>query len=121
MKLEDYAFPVPPVCTAKWTESDWLQWAQGSGRLITNAKPRLADAAGKFLHAEQNAPLSPFAIQSDGIRYQDLSAEDFAPGKGGRPLFRVSPEKGAAWGSGSYAVAADGTLTLACFSYDSSD
>lgn len=99
--------------------SPWLQ--RELRAMNSTAKPRLADAAGKYLHAEQNAPLSPFAIQSDGIRYGDLSPEDFGPGKYGCPLFRVSPEKSARWGSGSYAIRPDGTLTPAHFNYDSSD
>jgi hypothetical protein len=87
-------------------------------------KPSLKEAAGKYLHAAQIAPLSPYAIQKEGVRYQDLEARHFSRGEGFyalAPAFFVSPEKAAAWGWGSYAIAPDGSLSLACFSYDSSD
>jgi len=84
--------------------------------LPPKGKPPLARASGLYLHASQNAPLSPFQIQEEGTKYQDLGPGFFASG-----AFQVSPTCDAPWGAGSYAIASDGTLTLAHFNYDSSD
>jgi len=26
-----WRYPVPPVCTAQWTEDDWQRWAEAEG------------------------------------------------------------------------------------------
>jgi hypothetical protein len=83
------------------------------------SKPTLATVVGKFLHASQTAPLSPYAIQTQGIRYQDLPEAAFAP-EPLHPVFRVSSSRDAAWGWGSYQIGEDGSLTLVSFNYDSS-
>lgn len=93
--------------------SPWLQ--RELRALNAGVKKPLAEAAGKYLHARQDAPLSPFAIQRGGIRYQDVSPDAFAKGQ-----FWLSTKREAAWGSGSYAIAPDGKLTVAHFNYDSS-
>jgi hypothetical protein len=79
-------------------------------------KPSLAAAAGLYLHAQQNAPLSPLHIQNHGTKFQDLDPVDFWSG-----LFSVRPEAKADWASGSYLVGPDGSLTLSHYHYDSSD
>lgn len=48
MKLEYYAFPVPPVCTARWTEADWLRWAETNGKRLRCCCR--AFLSGDFMH-----------------------------------------------------------------------
>lgn len=83
-------------------------------------KPALSQAAGSYLHAEQCAPLTPYGVQQNGTRYQDLP-EAFFVSRLGKIPFRVLPKREAEWAHGSYLINPDGQLVLAHFNYDSSD
>jgi hypothetical protein len=78
-------------------------------------KPPLEEVAGKFLHAEQRAPLSPYMIQQKGTSYRDLDPALFELG-----YFLIKDTSEAGWGWGSYSVAPDGCLKCVHFNYDSS-
>jgi hypothetical protein len=81
-------------------------------------KPELAAAAGKFLHVHQHAGPTPYAVQEMGVRYDDVPAEQF---DGTMPGAWILPTPSCAWGTHSFAVGADGTLTFASQCWDSSD
>lgn len=75
----------------------------------------LKAAIGKYLHASQNAPLSPYMIDTEGMMYQDLPPEHFADG-----CFEIKGERFAAWGYGSYLIEPEGELVISDYHYDSS-
>jgi hypothetical protein len=54
--LNDYAFPVPPVCTARWTDGSWLRWAETHGQ-IRPLHDRISEALGWSARSAQSFSL----------------------------------------------------------------
>jgi hypothetical protein len=118
---------IPAAPAASYEESGHLSCRACGGMKIDHekdthmrcpSKPSLSEASGRFLHARQDAPLTPYEVQKNGTKYQDLPAEAF---EGRDPRLQVRPGGPALWGWGSYEVSPDGTLKLFHYHYDSSD
>lgn len=48
--LDAYIFPAPPVCTARWTEADWLRFARRNGSR-RRMGPAPSIVLGSFAHS----------------------------------------------------------------------
>lgn len=81
------------------------------------AKPTLEAAAGRFLLCPQFTGPTPYQVQRDGLRYQDLEPHFFT---GWSPCAVV--DRGVCtWGSHSFAIGPAGELTFHASNWDTSD